>query len=75
MYQEQWVRSDMYGRFRKKRNIWNPKNELEAELVTLLGGRAAEELKFDSITTGAANDIEKGNENCKSHDYDVWYVR
>ena len=35
------------------------KDELEAELVTLLGGRAAEEIKFDSVTTGASNDIEK----------------
>ncbi len=35
------------------------KDELEARLVTLLAGRAAEELVFDSVTTGAANDIEK----------------
>lgn len=33
--------------------------ELKCELVTLLSGRAAEELVFNSITTGAANDIEK----------------
>jgi cell division protease FtsH len=33
--------------------------ELRARLVTLYGGRAAEELVFDSITTGASNDIEK----------------
>ncbi len=33
--------------------------ELKARLVTLYGGRAAEELVFDSITTGASNDIEK----------------
>ena len=35
------------------------KKELEAELVSLLGGRAAEEIVFDTVTTGAANDIEK----------------
>ena len=35
------------------------KKELEAELVSLLGGRAAEELVFDTVTTGASNDIEK----------------
>lgn len=35
------------------------KDELEARLVMLLAGRAAEELVFDSVTTGAANDIEK----------------
>ena len=33
--------------------------ELRCELVTMLAGRAAEELVFDSVTTGAANDIEK----------------
>ncbi|MGN0436576.1 MAG: ATP-dependent zinc metalloprotease FtsH [Wujia sp.] len=35
------------------------KKELEEEIVICLAGRAAEELKFDSITTGASNDIEK----------------
>ena len=35
------------------------KDELEARLVMLLAGRAAEEIVFDSVTTGAANDIEK----------------
>ncbi len=33
--------------------------ELRAELVSLLGGRAAEDIVFDTVTTGAANDIEK----------------
>ena len=33
--------------------------ELLTRLKTLLAGRAAEELVFDSVTTGAANDIEK----------------
>ncbi|MCD8149328.1 MAG: ATP-dependent zinc metalloprotease FtsH [Clostridiales bacterium] len=32
--------------------------ELEARLVTYMGGRAAEEIKCDSVTTGASNDIE-----------------
>lgn len=34
------------------------KAELEARLVTYMGGRAAEEIKCDSVTTGASNDIE-----------------
>ncbi len=38
------------------------KSELEARLVTLLAGRAAEELVFNSVTTGAANDIEQATE-------------
>ena len=37
----------------------NTKKELEAMLVGYLGGRAAEELVFDTVTTGAANDIEQ----------------
>ena len=37
----------------------NSKAELEAMIIGFLGGRAAEELKFNSITTGAANDIER----------------
>ncbi len=35
------------------------KDELLTRLVTLFGGRAAEELVFGSVTTGASNDIEK----------------
>ena len=35
------------------------KAEIETELVTLLAGRAAEEIVFDSVTTGASNDIER----------------
>ena len=37
----------------------NTKKELEAMLVGYLGGRAAEELVFDTVTTGASNDIEQ----------------
>ncbi len=37
----------------------NSKAELHAMIVGLLGGRAAEELKFDTVTTGASNDIER----------------
>ena len=37
----------------------NTQKELEAILVGYLGGRAAEELVFDSVTTGASNDIEQ----------------
>ena len=37
----------------------NTKKELEAMLVGYLGGRAAEEIVFDTVTTGASNDIEQ----------------
>mgnify|MGYP002609507412 FL=1 len=35
------------------------KKELEARLVELMGGRAAEEIVFETVTTGAANDIHQ----------------
>jgi cell division protease FtsH len=35
------------------------RKKLQAELIGLLGGRAAEEIVFDDITSGAANDIER----------------
>ena len=37
----------------------NTKKEIDAMLVGLLAGRAAEEIVFDTVTTGASNDIEK----------------
>ena len=37
----------------------NTKKELDAMVVGLLAGRAAEELVFDNVTTGASNDIER----------------
>jgi len=36
-----------------------PRKKLLADIIGLLGGRAAEELVFDDITSGAANDIER----------------
>lgn len=35
------------------------KDELETKIATYTGGRAAEEVKFGSISTGASNDIEQ----------------
>ena len=40
----------------------NSEAELKAMLVQFLGGRAAEELVFDTVTTGAANDIERATQ-------------
>nr|WP_278621468.1 ATP-dependent zinc metalloprotease FtsH [[Ruminococcus] lactaris] len=37
----------------------NTKKELEAMIVVALGGHAAEEIVFDTVTTGASNDIEQ----------------
>ncbi len=44
----------------------NTKKELEAMLVGYLGGRAAEEIVFDTVTTGAANDIEKATKTARA---------
>ena len=44
----------------------NTKAELEAMLVGLLGGRAAEEVVFGNVTTGASNDIEKATQIAKA---------
>ena len=44
----------------------NTKKELEAMLVGYLGGRAAEEIVFDTVTTGAANDIEKATKMARA---------
>ena len=44
----------------------NTKAEMLADLVTALGGRAAEELKFDSVTTGASNDIEQATAKARA---------
>ena len=40
--------------------------EMEEELVVLYGGRAAEFVKFDSVTTGASNDIERATQIARS---------
>ena len=42
------------------------KEELLTRIITLYGGRAAEELVFDSVTTGASNDIEKATSLARS---------
>ena len=42
------------------------KGELISEIITLLGGRAAEEISFDDVTTGASNDIEKATSIARS---------
>ena len=49
-----------YTRFapEEDRNLWT-KDQLDARLATALGGRIAEKLVFDEVTTGAANDLEQ----------------
>ena len=42
--------------------MYRSKKHMEDDLVTLLGGRVAEKIVFDDITTGASNDIERASE-------------
>ena len=44
----------------------NTEAELRDRLISILGGRAAEEIVFDTVTTGAANDIEKATDIAKA---------
>lgn len=49
----------------KDEKILNTKKDLLASIVGLMGGRTAEEIFFDDITTGAVNDIEKATNIAK----------
>jgi len=44
----------------------NTEAELRDMLVSLVGGRAAEEIVFDTVTTGASNDIERATNIAKA---------
>ena len=46
----------------KEDKYYSSKSEMQDELVTLLGGRVAEKLVLDDISTGASNDIERASE-------------
>ena len=47
-------------------HILYAKKKFEADLAGLLGGRAAEEIVFDDITTGASNDLERATKMARS---------
>ena len=49
----------------KEDKYYSSKNEMLDELVVLLGGRAAEKLMMDDISTGASNDIERASETAR----------
>lgn len=50
----------------EKEKFLNTKEELEEQIVIALAGRAAEEVFFHTVTTGAANDIEKATAIAKA---------
>ena len=45
---------------------------MEEKLVSLLGGRAAEQIALNDISTGASNDIEVATEIAKKYGYSIW---
>ena len=48
--------------FPKEDSMYMTRNEMLDRIVVLLGGRVAEELTSDDITTGASNDLERATE-------------
>ncbi len=49
----------------KEEKLMNTKNDLLATITSYMGGRVAEELFFDDVTTGASNDIERATHIAK----------
>ena len=47
-------------------SMYMTKSEMENQIVSLLGGRVAEEIEIGDITTGASNDIERATELARS---------
>ena len=45
------------------------------DIVVALGGRVAEEMIFDDITTGASQDIKSATSTSQGYGDSVWYVR
>ena len=50
----------------KEDTFFNSKTEILEEIVSLLGGRVAEQLSLNDISTGASNDIERATNIAKS---------
>ena len=46
--------------------MFNTRGRMMQDIVVLLGGRVAEELIFDDITTGASNDIKQATQTAKA---------
>lgn len=51
----------------KEETFFQTKNEIIAEITSLLGGRAAEELFFDDVTSGASGDLKRATELAKKY--------
>lgn len=51
------------------------KKQMEDNIVTLLGGRVAEKLVLDDISTGASNDLERATAHCAQYGDALWLFR
>ena len=54
--------------------MFNTRGKMLQEITVALGGRIAEELVFDDITTGASQDIKQATALAKIYGHEVWYV-
>lgn len=46
-------------------DIFNTKGKMTQDIIVCLGGRVAEEMIFDDVTTGASNDIKKATQTAR----------
>ena len=51
--------------------MFNTKGKMLQDIMTLLGGRIAEEIIFGDITTGASNDIKTCNCDSQKYGYEI----
>ena len=50
------------------------KEEMEASVMSALGGRVAEEIIFNTLTTGAYSDFQAANRIVRNMVTQIWYV-
>ena len=50
------------------------KGQMLQDIMVSLGGRIAEEIIFDDITTGASSDIKKATKVARAHGNEIRYV-
>lgn len=51
------------------------KGKMKQDIIVSLGGRIAESIIFDDITTGASQDIKQATNTAKAIGYKVWFLR
>lgn len=54
-----------YTMYQPQEENYTSKNEMLSSLVSFLGGRVAEEISLDDISTGASNDLQRATQMCR----------